>query len=70
MKTKIVEMYTKIKKALAPYKKNIIIPLAKIIGIIIVCAVIVRLVSGHETLADYAKKNPDIAYQTETSIEK
>lgn len=68
MKTKIAEMYTKIKRAIAPYKKNIIIPLLKIFGIIIVCAIVVRLMSGHETLADYAKKNPDIAYQTESSI--
>lgn len=50
---------------LKPYKKNIIIPLLKILGVIIVCAILVRLVSGHETLADYAAKNPDIAYGIE-----
>ena len=70
MKTKIAEMYTKFKKALAPYKKNIIIPLFKLLGIIIVCAVIVRLMNGRETLADYARKNPDVAYQTESSVNK
>ncbi|MCQ2520270.1 MAG: hypothetical protein MJ107_07060 [Lachnospiraceae bacterium] len=64
MKEKILSIYKKIKKTLAPYKKNIIMPLLEIIGIIIVCALIVRFMGGHETLAQYAEKNPDIAYQS------
>lgn len=58
--------FTKIIKTLKPYKNTIIIPLAKIIGIIILCVVLVKVIGGHETLADYAKKNPEIAYQTPT----
>lgn len=64
MKEKILSIYEKIKKTLAPYKKNIIMPLLEIIGIIIVCALIVRFMGGHETLAQYAEKNPDIAYHS------
>ena len=55
-------------KALAPYKKNIIIPLLEIIGIIVICALIVHFISGHETLKQYAAKNPDIAYQTSADV--
>lgn len=66
MKSKINDLISKIDKAITPYKKNLIIPLLKIIGIIIVCVVIARLMGGHETLAEYAAKNPDIAYGTGT----
>lgn len=66
MKSKIKDLISKIDKAITPYKKNLIIPLLKIIGIIIVCVVIARLMGGHETLAEYAAKNPDIAYGTGT----
>ena len=55
-------------KALAPYKKNIIIPLLEIIGIIVICALIVHFISGHETLKQYAAKNPDIAYQASADV--
>lgn len=65
MKTKIKDTFEKIKGALAPYQKNIIQPLLKILGIIIVCVVIARLMGGHETLAEYAAKNPEIAYGIE-----
>ena len=46
-----------IREKLAPYEKNIIIPLAKIILIIIICAIIARVMGGNETLAEYAAKN-------------
>lgn len=63
MKTKIIEkiksFYTSYIK---PYRKNLIDPILKILAIIIVCAVLVRVMSGNETLSDYASKNPDIAY--------
>lgn len=58
MKLKIKALYTRIKDTLAPYQKNIIIPLLKILGIIIVCAVIAHLMGGNETLLEYAAKNP------------
>jgi len=58
MKLKIKALYDKIVKALAPYQKNIIQPLLKILGIIILCAVIAHLMGGNETLLEYAAKNP------------
>ncbi|MBR6003833.1 MAG: hypothetical protein IK068_03825 [Lachnospiraceae bacterium] len=51
------DKYTKIREKLAPYEKNIIIPLCKIILIIIVCVIIARVMGGNETLAEYAAKN-------------
>lgn len=57
MKEKIIIFLKKIQNLLAPYKKNIIIPLAKIIGIIILCVLIARYMGGHETLLEYAAKN-------------
>ncbi len=57
MKLKIKELFVKVKAALAPYQKNIIQPLLKIIGIIIVCAVVAHLIGGNETLLEYAAKN-------------
>jgi len=53
----VKEKYKKIREKLAPYEKNIIIPLAKIILIIIICAIIARVMGGNETLAEYAAKN-------------
>lgn len=58
MKLKLKELYIRIRDALAPYQKNIIQPLLKIIGIIIVCAVIAHLIGGNETLLEYAAKQP------------
>lgn len=62
MKDKILGLINRFRDAVRPYKKNIIIPLLKIIAIIILCAILVRVMGGHETLADYARKNPEIAY--------
>lgn len=70
MKAKIINFFHKIKNALAPYKKNIIIPLLKILLIIIVCVILVKLITGGKTLTQYAEENPEIAYRTETSISK
>ncbi len=64
MKQKINLLWSKFMKVIGPYKKNIIFPLLKISAIIIVCAIIVRFVNGRETLAEYAAKNPDIAYSS------
>lgn len=58
------KLFNKINKAISPYKKNIIFPLLKILAVIILCLIILKLVGGNETLADYAAKNPEIAYQT------
>lgn len=57
MKLKFKAFYDKIKKALAPYQKNLIQPLLKILAIIIICAVIARLINGNETLLEYAAKH-------------
>lgn len=65
MKERIKSFFKRIGNTLAPYKKNIIFPLLKIIGIIIVCAVLVRLLNGHETLADYASKQSSVTYSIE-----
>ena len=70
MKDKIIALFEKIRKALKPYQKNIIQPLLKIILIIIICVIIVHVISGHETLSQYADKNPDIAYSTSVSGEE
>lgn len=67
MKLKIKELYERIRKALKPYQKNIIQPLLKIIVIIIICVIIVHVIGGHETLRQYADKNPDIAYSVSGS---
>lgn len=55
---KIKEKYENLRTLLSPYQKNLIQPLLKIIGIIIVCAVLAHLISGNETLLEYAQKNP------------
>lgn len=68
MKLKIKELFERIRKALKPYQKNIIQPLVKIILIIVICMIIVHVINGHETLSQYADKNPDIAYSTSTSV--
>ena len=70
MKLKIKELFERIRKVLKPYQKNIIQPLLKIILIIIICMIIVHVISGHETLSQYADKNPDIAYSTSTSVSR
>ena len=67
MKLKIKELYECIRKVLKPYQKNIIQPLLKIILIIIICVIIVHVIGGHETLSQYADKNPDIAYSVSGS---
>ena len=66
MKDKIIALFEKIRKALKPYQKNIIQPLLKIILIIIICVIIVHVISGHETLSQYADKHPDVAYSVST----
>lgn len=59
MKLKLKEAFRKLRDAIKPYEKNLIIPLLKIILIIIICMLIVRFLGGHETLAEFAaKKNP------------
>lgn len=70
MKSKIIGFFQKIHTICKPYEKNLIFPILKIIGIIILCAFIAHLMSGNETLSDYAAKNPDIAYGVETEIDK
>lgn len=55
MKLKIKALYEKIYNKLKPYWKRLILPLLKIIGIIIVCAVLSHLLGGSETLAEYAE---------------
>lgn len=42
--------------------KRWIKPLGLLLLLILVCSVIVRIVSGSETLADYAQNNPETAY--------
>ena len=64
MKAKIVNLFKRFYAVIKPYRKNLIDPLLKIIGIIIICALLVRFVSGNETLNEYASKNPDKAYAT------
>ncbi len=56
MIAKIKAFFKALGAYLSPYKKNIIIPLLKILAIIIVCAIIARYMSGHETLAEFAAK--------------
>lgn len=46
--------------------KQLLKPLATLLLLILVCAVLVRIISGSETLADYATRNPEIAYATHT----
>lgn len=67
MKTRIQAFFNKIHNIIKPYEKNLIFPVLKIIAIIIICAVLVRLLGGNETLSDYARNNPDTAYKTEIS---
>ena len=64
MKERIKALIRWIGKILTPYKKTIIIPVLEIIAIIVICSLIVHFFSGHETLAQYADKHPEIAYQT------
>ena len=68
MKLKIKELFERIRKLLKPYQKNIIEPLLKIILVIAICAILVRIISGHETLSQYAEKHPDTAYAV-TSVD-
>lgn len=70
MKDKLKDFIDKLYTFLKPYKNTIIIPVLKILGIIIACALIVHFIGGHETLKQYADKNPDIAYQTSVEDEK
>lgn len=44
-------------------KDKVLKPLVLLAVIIIFCSVLIRLFSGSETLAEYADKNPEIAYQ-------
>lgn len=66
MKEKTIELIKKLNEKIEPYKKTLVIPILKILAIIIVCAVIARYLSGGETLSDYASKNPDVAYPTQS----
>lgn len=70
MKDKVKEFIKKLYTFLKPYKNTITIPVLKILGIIIICALLVRFIGGHETLKQYADKNPDIAYQTSSVEDK
>ena len=38
------------------YGKKMIIPILEIVGMIILCAILVYVLNGHETLADYAAR--------------
>ncbi len=38
------------------YGKKMIIPILEIVGVIILCAILVYLLNGHETLAEYAAR--------------
>ena len=54
-------------------KNKILKPLLLLVVLIIFCSVLTRIFSNSETLADYAAKNPEIAYsdtKTETEKEK
>lgn len=55
MKLKLKEIVHKIRTSLSPYKRNLIDPLIKIILIIIVCVLIVKFMTGGETLLEYAQ---------------
>ena len=39
-------------------------PFGFLVIMILLCSVMVRVLSGSETLSDYAKANPEIAYAT------
>ncbi|MBP5153325.1 MAG: hypothetical protein ILP13_10495 [Lachnospiraceae bacterium] len=62
MKEFIVNLKNKLKPIWAAYGKKLIIPILELLGVIILCVVLVHIISGHETLADYAAKHPEIAY--------
>jgi hypothetical protein len=70
MKDKLKDFIAKLYTFLKPYKNTIIIPVLKILGIVIICALLVHFIGGHETLKQYADKNPDIAYQTASTDDK
>ena len=57
MKEKIITLYKEFIALIEPYKKNLIIPLLKIMVIIIVCAIVAHFMSGNETLLEYAAKH-------------
>lgn len=44
--------------------KNYIKPLGFLVLLILFCSISARLLTGGETLEDYAQKNPDVAYAT------
>lgn len=44
--------------------KKLLRPVGLLLLLILVCSVIVRVMSGSETLSDYAEKNPQLAYAT------
>ncbi|MCR5178846.1 MAG: M15 family metallopeptidase [Lachnospiraceae bacterium] len=45
--------------------RNIVKPLIGLLLIITGCAITARFLKGQETLADYARKNPELAYKTD-----
>ena len=45
-----------------PMFNNYIKPAIMLIAGIIACSILVRVLSGNETLSDYAQKHPEIAY--------
>lgn len=51
------------------FMKMWIKPLCLLVVLILFCIVISKVISGNQTLADYADKNPDIAYATICPIE-
>ena len=65
MKEFIVNLKKKLKPVWDAYGQKLILPVLKLLGVIILCVILVHLISGHETLADYAAKHPDVAYSTD-----
>ena len=64
MKEFIVNLKKKFKPVWDAYGQKLIIPMLKLLGVIILCVILVHLISGHETLSDYAAKHPEIAYSS------
>lgn len=48
-------------------KRALTKPLIFLAGILLLCTILARSLSGGETLSEYASKNPDKAYATSVS---
>ena len=44
--------------------EKIIKPILILVAAIIACAILIRSISGNETLSQYAEKHPEIAYES------